>query len=484
MATGSDTRMYSPRSESNLGYSKDDDDYKHGYGDPEEMEQVRDQKQAEKEKPVMSEELPHLQITTPKPEPPMMPPMMNEEEEEPLEMDDQFNEGQQFGAMTGMPDMGNLSLGAATGTMPAPGGMLATGEPMEDAWSSLLKQDPHVHDVGDGSDEDTQRYFDEEVRPEVMNPDTPRPYATMDNGVLDTQVQRMLEGILEYDEEILNEYNYRLVENDLNAQGSAVSDAGFHPTFQDIHRSEPMNDAWSSLMKSKLDEAGRSKDKSWRQPQFEIQPGGARIETATSRRSKQQSRTVSPGKKQGLDRAPLAVHRTHLGVETKQPLRLDAQKYGQQQATQARRKLMGNVPQIPTGHGIGAETDYNPRVPKVGGSGQIKEPQAIREKGKGFAKSIEGIRSDMEEVRKKMNYMQFTQMRRLMRDLKDALERKDKSKKGAVSSGPGEKGKAGHREGQDSTTRNEGATEDLENDPKNWGAPSTLFAAPGSGRVG
>ena len=49
MATGSDTRMYSPRSESNLGYSKDDDDYKHGYGDPEEMEQVRDQKQAEKE---------------------------------------------------------------------------------------------------------------------------------------------------------------------------------------------------------------------------------------------------------------------------------------------------------------------------------------------------------------------------------------------------------------------------------------------------
>ena len=28
-------------------------------------------------------------------------------EEEP-EMSDQFNEGQQFGAMTGMPDMGNL----------------------------------------------------------------------------------------------------------------------------------------------------------------------------------------------------------------------------------------------------------------------------------------------------------------------------------------------------------------------------------------
>jgi len=372
-ATGSDTRMYSPRSESNLGYSKDDDDYRHGVGDPEQMEQVRDKKLAEKEKTSVTEDLPHLQLSIPKPEPPMMPPMPEEEEEPPM-MDDQFNEGQQFGAQTGMPDMGNLSIGNATGTMPAPGGMLATGEPMKDAWSSL--------------------------------------------------------------------------------------------------------------MKSKLDDMGSAKDKSWRQPQFEIQPGGAEAKTANPRRAKRVARNISPAKKRGLELSPFSVHRTHLGDKTKQPLRLFPQKYGQQQATQARRKLVGNVPQIPTGHGIGAETDYNPRVPKVGGSGQIKEPQAIRERGKGFAKSIEGIRSDMEEVRKKMNYMQFTQMRRLMRDLKDALERKDKSKKGAVSSGPGEKGKAGHREAQNSTTRPEGATEDLENDPKNWGAPSTLFAAPGSGRVG
>ncbi len=375
-ATGSDTRMYAPRSESNLGYSKDDDDYGHGVGDPEQMEQVRDKKLAEKEKTSVTEDLPHLQLSVPKPEPPMMPPMMDEEEEEPPMMDDQFNEGQQFGAMTGMPDMGNLSIGNATGTMPAPGGMLATGE--------------------------------------------------------------------------------------------------------------PMNDAWSSLMKSKLDDMGSAKDKSWRQPQFEIQPGGAEAKTANPRRAKRVSRNISPAKKRGLDRSPLSVHRTHLGVETKQPLRLFPQKYGQQQATQSRRKLMGNVPQIPSSHGIGAETDYNPRTPSIAGGGGagMKMPKEPRMQGQSFAKSIELIKSDMEEVRKKMNYMQFTQMRRLMRDLKDALERKDRSKKGAVSSGPGEKGKAGHREAQNSTTRPEGATEDLENDPKNWGAPSTLFAAPGSGRVG
>jgi len=374
-ATGSDTRMYSPRSESNLGYSKDDDDYRHGVGDPEQMEQVRDKKLAEKEKTSVTEDLPHLQLSIPKPEPPMMPPMPEEEEEPPM-MDDQFNEGQQFGAQTGMPDMGNLSIGNATGTMPAPGGMLATGEPMKDAWSSL--------------------------------------------------------------------------------------------------------------MKSKLDDMGSAKDKSWRQPQFEIQPGGAEAKTANPRRAKRVSRNISPAKKRGLDRSPLSVHRTHLGVATKQPLRLFPQKYGQQQATQSRRKLMGNVPQIPSSHGIGAETDYNPRTPSIAGGGGagMKMPKEPRMRGQSFAKSIELIKSDMEEVRKKMNYMQFTQMRRLMRELKDALERKDRSKKGAVSSGPGEKGKAGHREAQNSTTRPEGATEDLENDPKNWGAPSTLFAAPGSGRVG
>jgi hypothetical protein len=66
--------MYSPRSESNLGWSKEED-YRHGYGDPEQMEIARDEKQAEQEKTTMVDDLPHLQISIPEPEPPMMPPM-------------------------------------------------------------------------------------------------------------------------------------------------------------------------------------------------------------------------------------------------------------------------------------------------------------------------------------------------------------------------------------------------------------------------
>ena len=57
--TGSDTRMYAPRSESNLGYSKDED-YRHGIGDPKAMEEYRDKRQAEKEAETNSDDLPHL----------------------------------------------------------------------------------------------------------------------------------------------------------------------------------------------------------------------------------------------------------------------------------------------------------------------------------------------------------------------------------------------------------------------------------------
>ena len=375
--TGSDTRMYAPRSESNLGWTKDDDDYKHGYGDPEQMEITRDKKQEEQSKTSMTEDLPHLQISIADPEPPMPPAMgEEEEEEEPPEMDDQFKEGQQFGAQTGMPDTGNLSIGAATGTMPAPGGMLTTGE--------------------------------------------------------------------------------------------------------------PMSDAWSSLMKSKLDDMGSAKPKSWKQGQFEIQPGGSQIETANTRRAKRVSRNISPSKKTGIDQAPLSVHRTHLGISTKQPLRLFPRAYGQQQATQSRRKLMGNVPNMPAGHGIGAESDYNPKSPSIASTQglQMKEPRSPMMRGQSFGKSEELalIKKDIEEIRKKQNYMQFTQMRRLVRQLKEALERRESSKKASTTGGPGNKG--GHMEANNKTTRPTGPTEDLNNIPESWGAPATLFAAKGSGRVG
>ena len=377
VATGSDTRMYNPISESNLGYTKDDDENPYGIGDPETMEQYKDKKQAEKESETFTADLPHLQLSVPEPEP-EMPPMMPEEEEPVMDDDNENAVGAEISQMTGMPDNGNLSIGNAIGTMPQPGGTLMTGEPMDDAWSSL--------------------------------------------------------------------------------------------------------------MKARLDKVKGAKDKSWKQPLYEIQPGGAEIKTANPRRAKRQSRYVQPSKKRGLELNPWSVHRTHLGIATKQPLRLFPEKYGHQMATQARRKLMGNIPQAPAAHGFGPETSYNPRSPKVAASQglSIKEPREPAMRGASFAKSDELnlVKKDLEEVRKKMDYMHFAQIRRLLRRLKDATERQERRLKAAVSSGKGNNREAGHREAMDSTTRPEGGTEDLENDPKNWGAPSTIFAARGSGRVG
>lgn len=241
----------------------------------------------------------------------------------------------------------------------SPGLPIAMSEPMEDAWSSLLKQDPHVHDVGDGSDEDTQRYFDEEVRPEVMNPNTPRPHGMMTHKQLEEKINRIVEGLESYDEDLLNEYNYRMVENDLNAQGSAVSDAGFDYPFQDINTSEPMKDAWSTLLKRETPRSisGRRRREARQQfrpstGQFKTPPGGMSGGAgATMRRFKAQMRGIKSGKKTGLMKPHLSVEMSHRGIQTKQPLSKDPQKYTQYKGQSEARKILG-----------GARTTFSPHA--------------------------------------------------------------------------------------------------------------------------
>jgi len=463
MGTGSDTRMYAPRSESMLGWSKDDDDYRHGIGDPETMERMRDKKMKEKESEGTVSELPHLTIESPNPEPspsPEMPPMMDDEEEEEANpMADQYQEGNQLSAMTGMPDMGNLSIGNATGTKPDAGGQLVNmSEPMDDAWSSLLKEEGEEEEEDDAVPDPRKKF---KLTPEEM-----------------VQAYRDRAQVLGGG----NVAEMRETGGEFNA-----------PPNEDTYftTGEPINDAWSTLMKTidRLDKVkGGDSVQPWQQSKFEIQPGGADISTATSRRSKLHSRFLQPTKKRGLMRSPLSVHMSHLGVATKQPLKLFPSKYGQQMGSMGRRKWQGNIPTVAAGHAMGPETTYSPKAPSVAsGEGlKIKEPRAPKMTGSSFAKSdnLEAIKKDIEAVKKKMDYMHFAQIRRLLRRLKDATERQERRLK--ASSGVGEINEAGHREGQDGTTSPEGATENLnsEDDPKNWGATGRLFVAPGSGRVG
>ena len=151
MGTGSDTRMYNPRSESSRMYSNrgDEDDFDYSSRDYEGVERRKDEKQ-EKEEMNTSKDLPHLRVEV---EHPAMqqgssagldvPPAENEE---PVMDDDENAMGAEISQLTGMPgSMGaqlDQATGARTGTGSSMGGyrpLLATGEPMEAAWSSLMK---------------------------------------------------------------------------------------------------------------------------------------------------------------------------------------------------------------------------------------------------------------------------------------------------------------------------------------------------------
>jgi len=576
VSTGSDTRMYSPRSESNLGYTKDPEDNPHGIGDPETMEQERDKRMLEQEHQQTISDLPHLQLDVPNPNP--TPPPPPEMPEEPAMDDDNENaRGAEVSQLTGMPDTGNLSIGNATGTMPQPGGMLATGEPMNLAWRLLKQPDQPLQApteevpsnalgiIGHRDFNDSER-FNHKIGEWINTGGMPTHIVT-DSGAgagvlaqawaaendIPITATNTPNDLIDGSDHILafpsmhgqatmgkvtlarrkgkpvhmhyieHPHDAPLVEvgagkkrernpspwlNEPEPERTSSEPPSIEPQRRrsgptrghrgrrNVQKGEPMDAAWSSLLKARknLKNMRSSSVRPWKQPQFNIQPGGADISTATSRRSKLHSRHLTPHKHRGLDRAPLSVHRSHLGIATKQPLRLFPQKYGQQMGSMQRRKWQGNIPSgHPSGHAMGPETTYSPRAPKVASSAglNIRSPTGPKLQGQNMgikntmkSEDIAGIKEDLTLLRKEMNYMHFAQMRRLMRKIKEAMADKERRLKAAVSSGPGEKGKAGHMEGQDKTTRPEGATEDLKNIPESWGAPSSMFVAPGSGRVG
>ena len=150
MGTGSDTRMYNPKSDAARSYTGDDEeDYLYGFPDPEELEQHRDKRQKDKEAE-KTKDLPHIKVEIDEPTmgegaSPMLPP--EEMEEEQPEMPDENEVGAEVSQLTGMPgSMGaqlDTATGARTGTGSALGGyrpLLATSYPMDNAWSELLKR--------------------------------------------------------------------------------------------------------------------------------------------------------------------------------------------------------------------------------------------------------------------------------------------------------------------------------------------------------
>jgi hypothetical protein len=382
--------MYAPRSEADNLYTRDDvDDFKHGIGDPEQVEQMRDKKIAMQEGGIKVQNLPHLQMEVQQQEPmPESPEPMSPGEDAPVMDDDNENAvGAEVSQLTGMPGSQGPDVSQAIGaqTNGVLGGYrpIATGEPMEDAWSSLLK------------------------------------------------------------------------------------DHGRAP--------------WSP------------------ESVYQTAPGGRDPWTATHRQSKYSARDLhhEHGKPEGgLMDAPLAVGMDHLS--TKQPKKLDPGAYKHWMGQTSRKRTMGGMalPRDIAGHGQFGETNYQPKATPMPGNvskpmsspkqfhnttePRMAESKLIEPKVAGPKMTFKSFKDDLEVVQKNMNYLHFSQIRRLLRDLKDKLEAKEKQNKAFPTQG--KNNEAGHRDG--GTTNPQGGTESIQADENaSMGASGRIFVGLGSGRT-
>lgn len=368
MSTGSDTRIYNPRSQSSHMYtanSEDDESYRHGIGDPESMEMRRDKLQAEKENAQRVMDLPHLRLETVEPQPELPPGMEEMEQDQPI-MDD-ANEnavGAEISQMTGMPGQGGPNVSQALGAqVNQPFGLqtIATGEPMKDAWSSLLKE-----------------------------------------------------------------------------------------------------------------------HKPWHQPQMETTPyGRSKADKITDIRSKVvASKLGHPADKGGLNESPLSLHRGHR--QTTQPISAFPEKYQQSLGRQATRRLMGGI-EMPKG--MDPRPTRGERPKPVGKPTPPRIPKEPSEPSMKLA-SVDTLKQDVNAVRKKMDYMRFNQLRRLLRRLKNKVD--DRRLKMADPGGIGEAGPGNGEMG----TSPQGATESIQADEVQHGSRSDgaggsgrTFGRKGSGRI-
>jgi len=242
MGRGSDTRMYSPRSESDKMYSSaNEDDTKYGRSDPEYNEKKREEKKRkEEERKAKRAKVKHIKIRATQG-------LSGEESPSPLDdgnkRDDEREIGLQGGPAGSRGTLLDLATGAksGTGSSMSPGLPIAMSEPMEDAWSNLLKRE------------------------------TPR-------------------------------------------------------TIAGRRRREARQQFRPSTGQFKAPPGGMS--------------GGA---GATMRRFKAQMRGIKSGKKTGLMKPHLSVEMSHRGIQTKQPLSKDPQKYTQYKGQSEARKILGNV---------------------------------------------------------------------------------------------------------------------------------------------
>lgn len=470
MGRGSDTRMYAPRSESSHMFraNHEDDRTPTGMEDARDKDARMDKRQKKKEAEEKEDrKIRHIKVRRHhmglgKPE------EETEEDEPSFKPRSSPNEPTQPAGAGGF----MTSLAAqAKGPGAAGGEMIQMSEPMEDAWSNLLKQqigETHIDGV-----------------PHVTWM-SPKKITGWINGRL------MLFGLPEW-----------AARNEHTASISGQESPQEPPTEREIaqqqfisemfdeqgnlRRSEPMVYAWSELLKSKRKTAKRRKKEErakWRPStgKFERPRGGYTGRSGTSARAKLLSRNLPMGRKTGLMRPHLSVEMSHRGIASKQPMSKDPQAYGQWLGYQEQQNIRGQIsPQSGASLPFGQIT--RPRVPKPRlhpvrappiVPPKLRQPRLNRPSMPGMVTMSEDDVAESDILKSRMNHYLLAEARTALREMRELMRRqKDKDSKKKNMGTPDTAGAAstlpkypGNNPKQ--TTRPEGATED-ETEPRMFG---------------
>jgi hypothetical protein len=267
----------------------------------------------------------------------------------------------------------------------SPGLPIAMSEPMEDAWSELLKEEePTVHpgypknmsiqdlvNMGIDYPFNTERFpqyeslKDEHITEYGKTPFNPHEpehdemaqYSLEYNnfkpdGYLPSPLQMREQVIVPDKSPSKRDIDSYLDMPDETGAARVQSFAGtpFNEK-TNFTMSEPMEDAWSEILKRDTAKtiAARRRRESRQQfrpstGQFKTPPGGMSGGVgATKRRHAARMRGISSGKKTGLMKPHLSVEMSHRGIATKQPMSKDPQKYTAYRGQSEARKIQGNV---------------------------------------------------------------------------------------------------------------------------------------------
>jgi len=400
MGRGSDTRMYSPRSESAHMYSSaNEDGDKYSPTSPEDADKRREEKQRkDEERKARLKDIKHIKI---KPSQGLgSGPKLPTEEglDDGNKRDDEREISLQGGPAGSRGQLLDIAVGAKTGTGSAMGtgnSAVRTGEPMEDAWSTLLKAS--VEDLIQERDRLLQSGLNQEAKQfdrviqQIMRPDQQQQQLVENLGIpsakliapeLDSESLRalgeemMYEGkqnpdyiemqrrMDDYDPQTRQQFMRnisrmarrlpQIEENRQLAQQNLQDLEAADPTKffadQQVMTGEPMEMAWRLLKRDTPKTIQARRRREARQEfrpstgQFKKPPGGQSGGAgATMRRFKARMRGIKGGKRTGLMKPHLSVEMSHRGIATKQPMSKDPQKYRQYMGQQEAQKILGGV---------------------------------------------------------------------------------------------------------------------------------------------